>query len=724
MIEPDEDAIKTHLDQLCEPARWDYPDGLVEICHGPATNPASNAALFSVSEAGVAEAVKFAVSCNRRGENIYVGVNPRKRDTNVGKRAADTAVEIAFFHFADLDEKDAVERARAGLPLRPTMIVMTGTEPHNRPHFYWRLNEPVMNLDAWRDRQQGIAQSLGGDAVINPSRIMRLAGTVNFPTQKKVEKGYRVEPTTIRTSFPTERPFVTPEQVAMAFPQQNQVYEASVQLAATGIPTLGTHKGVSPAAYLDRIRAGDHWHENSRDLVAHWIGIGWCDAEIMAIAAGITLPGFTLADTERSLRSHIDTARRKYMVPDPDIEVHVTPGEIMPLVAVDAFDFDEAAIPVRPWLIRGVLMERHTHILVAPGGSGKSLFTLQLGITLATGRPWGSWAPTKRAKTLVINVEDDLDEQRRRLSGARTVMQPEPTLLHDMMSLAVDPASIVVARIDPKTRSVVTTPVVSHIIAHIRDNGIQCLIVDPFAETFEGDENSNSEVKWAMKIWRDVARQTGCAVYLVHHTTKYTPNGAGNADVARGGGAITNSTRVASTLFVMTEDEAKALGIDPMERDRYVRFDDAKANNFLKSRTARWFQKISVTIGNGGGLNSPDEVGALKPWLPPGAFDGCSRDDIHIALLLIDRGLEDGDGRPSGTLFTQRVNTQKGTSNERWVGHPIMAALGVNEERAKLIAKEWLDNGMLVEAEYDDPGQRKPRNGLTVNADHLKGFSG
>ena len=52
-------------------------------------------------------------------------------------------------------------------------------------------------------------------------------------------------------------------------------------------------------------------------------------------------------------------------------------------------------------------------------------------------------------------------------------------------------------------------------------------IADPFAETFEGDENSNSEVKFVGILWREVARKTKAAMWLVHHTKKYAGSMAG-----------------------------------------------------------------------------------------------------------------------------------------------------------------------------------------------------
>ena len=93
----------------------------------------------------------------------------------------------------------------------------------------------------------------------------------------------------------------------------------------------------------------------------------------------------------------------------------------------------------------------------------------------------------------------------------------------------------------------------------IKQAGIGVCIADPFAETFEGDENSNSEVKWAGILWREVARKTGAAMWRGHHTKKYAGSMAGDQDASRGGGALIGTARIMSTLFNMTEDEAQGV---------------------------------------------------------------------------------------------------------------------------------------------------------------------
>ena len=415
-----------------------------------------------------------------------------------------------------------------------------------------------------------------------------------------------------------------------------------------------------------------------------------------------------------------ETGEAVYDMPDyytDDEGAQTEPGEperqpTEVLDAVDAFDFVEADIPTRPWVIPGVMLSGYTHMLAAPGGSGKSLFTLQIAIALAMGEPWGSFVPRRKAKTLVINVEDDLNEQRRRLAAAQRVMGPEKDALRGMVHLVRDTDNIIVAGFDENRRTMVAKPIVPVLVDYIRRHEIDVLIVDPFTETVVGDETDNSEVKWAMRIWRDeIAKATGCVVYLVHHTTKYASNGAGDANVVRGAGAIVNSTRISATLMPMTEDEAGAIGIDAAERNLYVRYDDAKANQSLKSGRARWFRKESVTLHNGDDESPADEVGALIPWSPPGMLDGITLNAINNALDRIDGGIVDTSGVPTGSRYTASM---RGGSKEsgRWVGTVLINMLGMKEPAAKTLIKTWLTNGVLVEQTYHDQARREERTGL------------
>jgi hypothetical protein len=377
---------------------------------------------------------------------------------------------------------------------------------------------------------------------------------------------------------------------------------------------------------------------------------------------------------------------------------------------VDAMDFTENKIPLRPWIIPGALLAGSTHILAAPGGTGKSVFTLQMALMLASGRPWAKWQPKKKCRVLIINAEDDIDEQRRRMVAARSVMGFGAD--RGMIMLADAPENILMSTPDPVKKSLIATPLVGQLVDIIRHHKIDVVIVDPFAETFDGDENSNGDTKWAMKIWRDqIARPTGCAVYLVHHTTKGSEDKAGSADVIRGGGAIVNSARLAATLFVMTKGEAGPLFVKEDDRFRYVRYDDAKSNNSLVGGRT-WFEKVSVRLQNGpaGDSEGGDEVGALRPWVPNGVG---AYEPAQIVRLL--GAVDDGYVDEHGVATEQPFSRSAAGGSRRWIGHLIGDMMGVEEDEARNIIKILIDGGLVEEYEYHDNLKGRTAKGLRSN---------
>jgi hypothetical protein len=142
----------------------------------------------------VSEATDLAVRMNANRLNVYMTINPIDMDAiaKSGKSAKDGDILRAHYSFADADDVLGLNGLNelSGL-IEPDITVTTGTIPHERRHAYWRLTEPCLDLPLWRERQKQIAVQFKTDkAVINPSRIMRLAGTVSYPNPAKLAKGY------------------------------------------------------------------------------------------------------------------------------------------------------------------------------------------------------------------------------------------------------------------------------------------------------------------------------------------------------------------------------------------------------------------------------------------------------------------------------------------------------------------------------------------------------
>jgi AAA domain len=376
----------------------------------------------------------------------------------------------------------------------------------------------------------------------------------------------------------------------------------------------------------------------------------------------------------------------------------ITPAPpVLPII--NPFPITLSQMPRRPWLVPGLLLRRQLSLMVAPAGSGKSLLTLQLGMVATAGiREWGGWRTRGKYRVLIINVEEDEDEMRRRLGAAAKVMNIDQNEMGGLFIARTD--SVVIARADNRTKTVTATPMLGQIEKVITDNAIDIIIVDPFAETFAGDENSNSELKWAAILWRDVARRTNSSIMLIHHTKKYSTGMAGDPDAGRGASALTGVARVVGTLFNMTDKEAAVFAdqkltdgsvFDPDNRNRYIRFDDAKANQSLVSRRAKWFFKTSVSLENASDDEPADEVGVLVPWQPPSIWGQMDVATANLILNQLQRGYINDDGSLSGDPF----NFARQKSGKRWAGTVIEIILQCDDKDATIILKKWLIEGVI-----------------------------
>jgi hypothetical protein len=173
--------------------------GIFEIrCLGEQRTPVT--ACFTLD--AIDRAVELAFKMNQAELNVYMTINPVNPDAVIkaGKGATDSDILRAHYSFADADDLQGL----AGInqlvhPYEPDILVTTGTTPHERRHVYWRLSEPCQDLNLWRETQKLIASKLETDpSVRNPSRIMRVAGTVSYPSKSKLSKGYVPELVTMK----------------------------------------------------------------------------------------------------------------------------------------------------------------------------------------------------------------------------------------------------------------------------------------------------------------------------------------------------------------------------------------------------------------------------------------------------------------------------------------------------------------------------------------------
>ncbi|MGB2409714.1 MAG: hypothetical protein ACPH9T_12370 [Paracoccaceae bacterium] len=198
-LRADKDTIARFISEITRDwSNHSNEDGLFEVrCLGKERTPVIKS--FELKECD--DAVDLAVQMNNIGLNIYMTINPIKK-SSVCKAAKDGDILRAHYTFVDADDKPGINGLEAlTSKIEPDLVVITGTIPHQRRHAYWRFDEPCTDLTLWSNRQLDLAKRYKTDpAVSNPSRIMRVAGTVSYPDLTKQARGYVNELTEMRVN--------------------------------------------------------------------------------------------------------------------------------------------------------------------------------------------------------------------------------------------------------------------------------------------------------------------------------------------------------------------------------------------------------------------------------------------------------------------------------------------------------------------------------------------
>ena len=178
---------------------WAYPEGPWCLTAVEVDSPRIATATFFPTNA---EAVRTFLQDHARW-NIYWSVN--RPMSALSKRAEKTDIAAVHFLHVDIDMKKVEESERERIlkllskpppPIqRPTAVIFSG----GGYQALWRLAEPfVIDGDIGKAEElesynRQLEWSFGADACHNVDRILRLVGSVNFPSAKKRGKGRRVE---------------------------------------------------------------------------------------------------------------------------------------------------------------------------------------------------------------------------------------------------------------------------------------------------------------------------------------------------------------------------------------------------------------------------------------------------------------------------------------------------------------------------------------------------
>lgn len=235
-LTPDKSDISAHLYALFDPVFvQQYSDAWIEIAYCRPDGKPDQAQDFPVFR--LKDAVEFAEARNGIGDNVYIGAALRHGDQPRSGRANREHVLTSLFAWTEYDSAGDDGRIREIMNtnnLVPTIVVTTGTIPHVRRHLYFKLDGSPVTPDQLEAANTALCRLLGSDSVQDANRILRLAGTINFPSPEKIEKGYAAELTTLHINKDVKS-YSVDEVIKLAPPRSSASVPASKIVHPTAI---------------------------------------------------------------------------------------------------------------------------------------------------------------------------------------------------------------------------------------------------------------------------------------------------------------------------------------------------------------------------------------------------------------------------------------------------------------------------------------------------------
>lgn len=200
-----------------------------------------------------------------------------------------------------------------------------------------------------------------------------------------------------------------------------------------------------------------------------------------------------------------------------------------------------------PWLIEGLWAHQGVGVIGGEPKCCKSFLALDIAVAVASGMAClRQYAVKRPGRVLLFAAEDAHHVVRERLRGICSAAGT------DLLTLDVHVVRDAAIRLDLEADQACLREAVARLRPRL-------LILDPFVRLHGISESAAGEVARVLGFLRELQREFGCAVLLVHHMRK-------GAENVRGGQALRGSSDLHawgdSNLYLRRRDEALVLHIE------------------------------------------------------------------------------------------------------------------------------------------------------------------
>jgi hypothetical protein len=313
----------------------------------------------------------------------------------------------------------------------------------------------------------------------------------------------------------------------------------------------------SQAAFLSLGKDGRPFVHDSGTSTTHWIADAQPTAKATAVGSSVSQQN----DVDGELLFDVNAFRAARFVDKPP--------------------------QAQVWLLRDLLPAGIVALLVAPGGTGKSWFVMQVAAGVATGMPIaGIWEVGTSGSVLMLCAEDDESQLHRRFAALlehltqRAASELISCLSEKLVIVPLVGHDNLITATHADSREVKSTPLLDKVIATAKQiSDLKLIIIDPASQFRGGDENSAEDTTRFVQALQKIAVNCGATVLVVHHTNKGAfQDTEHNQTASRGSSALSDGVRWQMNLMPFSEKMASKFKIPVGERKSFLTAEVTKSN--------------------------------------------------------------------------------------------------------------------------------------------------
>ena len=516
------------------------------------------------------------------------------------------------------------------------MIVKSGGQwidvdfrPRDKLHIHWRLNRPAMGgeLDRLKQARRLAAAIVGADTSNVPTvHCLRWPGSW----------WRKDEPRLCEIAAPSPDDEIDLDDALVRL-------EAAAPKTARGNGHDSSE--ANPAQWGElagSIIAGKNLHDNLARLAAKYArsgtpigaGINQTRALMHASAARADRPA-DWQDRLDDIPRAFDTAYAKFAETPPTSNRR----------QLETFDVgnEDGNIPPRQWLLGTTYCRGYLSGLISAGAGGKTTIRILQLLSAAANRSLSGEFVFAPCRAMIVCLEDDMDELRRRVRAAMLHHHVEPEDVKGRLILTT-PRKLKIADIKDKAGTVAASDLYHALSAAIDDLETRHRLYRPGHQS-PFPQRKRQSANRRLRVYPDRPRS--------REKRRDRP------PVPRAQGRLRNRRRRQS------RDAAQAHSRTPRASPKQlpacrkpkpplwastrpigpslVRLDNAKVNIAPPSREATWFRLAGVNLGNGTeAYPNGDNVQVAEPWTPKPLFGGLATVELNGVLRKLGAGMEDG----------------------------------------------------------------------------------